>query len=81
MTMAQTLESPPTMGRKKGERKTVMIRVYEEFAETVKQASGERGLTAAEFSEVFLAPCVDKAHRDYINAESKKLARGPGGKP
>jgi hypothetical protein len=62
------------MGRKKGERKTVMVRIYERFAEQVKQAAGERGMTAADYCEVFLTPCVDKAHRDYIKAESKKLA-------
>jgi len=64
------------MGRKKLERRTVMVRVYEEFAERVKQASGERGLTAAEFCEGFLSTCLDKAHRDYIRAESKKLGGG-----
>ena len=69
-------EKPRTMGRKKGERKSVMIRAYEDFAERVKQASGERGLTAADFCEQFLTPCVDKAHRDYIKAESKKLGGG-----
>lgn len=69
-------ERARTMGRKKGERKTVMVRAYEEFAEKVRQASAERGLTAAEFCERFLTPCVDKAHRDYIRAESKKLAGG-----
>lgn len=68
------LGSPRTMGRKKGERKTVMVRAYEEFADRVKQASGERGLTAAEFCDEFLTPCVDKAHRDYIKAEAKRLA-------
>jgi hypothetical protein len=64
------------MGRKKGERKTVMIRAYEDFAERLKQAAGERGLTSADFLDLFLAPCVEKAHRDYIKAESKKLAGG-----
>lgn len=73
-----TLEAPRAMGRKKGERKTVMIRAYEDFAEQVKRAAGERGLTAADFCERFLTPCVDKAHREYITAEAKKLA---GGKP
>jgi len=73
MTTDTLLESPRTMGRKKGERRSVMIRAYEEFAEKVKQASGERGLTAADFCERFLTPCVEKAHRDYIKAESKKL--------
>jgi hypothetical protein len=68
------LENSLTMGRKKGERRTVMVRTYEEFAEKVKQAAGERGMTAAEFCEVFLTPCADKAHRDYIRAESKKLS-------
>ena len=64
------------MGRKKGERKTVMVRAYDKFAEKVKQASGERGLTAADFCDQFLTPCVEKAHRDYISREAKKLAGG-----
>lgn len=62
------------MGRKKGERRTVMVRTYEDFAEKVKQASGERALTAAEFCDRFLLPCVEKAHREYIKNESRKLA-------
>jgi hypothetical protein len=52
------------------------IAVYEDFAEKVKQASGERGITAAEFGERFLTPCAERAHRDYINAESKRLEGG-----
>jgi hypothetical protein len=76
-TTSDTLtEGRPAMGRKKGERKTVMIRVYEDLAEKVKQASGERGITAAEFGERFLTPCAERAHRDYINAESKRLEGG-----
>jgi hypothetical protein len=76
MATNNQLELPRTMGRKKGERKTVMVRTYEDFAEKVKQAAGERGMTAAEFCGIFLAPCVERAHRDYINAESKKLSGG-----
>ncbi len=68
------LENPRKMGRKKGTRKTVMVRAYEEFADLVNQAAGERRMTAADFCEKFLAPCAEKAHRDYIKAESKKLA-------
>jgi len=68
------MEAPRTMGRKKGERKTVMVRTYEGFAEKVKQAAGERGMTAAEFCDAHLSPCVERAHRDYIRAESKKLS-------
>ena len=70
LTMAEPNES---MGRKKRESKTVLMRASERFAEQVKQAAGERGLTAAEFCEQFLQPCVEKAHRDYIKAESKRL--------
>ncbi len=69
-------ESPPAMGRKKNDRKTVMIRAYEEFTKKVSQASGERGLSAADFCEQFLTPCVEKIHRDYIEEESRKLASG-----
>jgi hypothetical protein len=64
------------MGRKKGERRTVMIRTYKDFAELVLQAAGERRLTAAEFCDRFLTPCVEKAHRDYIKAESRKPSEG-----
>lgn len=72
---ADTLpESAQTMGRKKAEKKTTMLRVYEDFAEKVRQASGERGLTAADFCERFQTPCVEKAHREYIRNEAKKLA-------
>jgi hypothetical protein len=53
-----------------------MVRTYEDFAEKVKQAAGERGLTAAEFCDRFLTPCAERAHRDYIRAESKKLEGG-----
>lgn len=69
-------EVPRTMGRKKIERRTVMIRVYEEFAEKVKRASGERGMSAADLCEQLLTPCVERAHREYIKTESKKLSGG-----
>jgi hypothetical protein len=73
--MATTvLEVPRKMGRKKGERQSTMVRVYKEFADKVKRASGERGMTAAEFCEQFLTPCAEKAHRDYIKAETKRIA-------
>jgi hypothetical protein len=42
----------------------------------VLQAAGEWRLTAAEFCDRFLIPCVEKAHREYIKAESKKLSEG-----
>jgi hypothetical protein len=70
------LESPRTMGRKKSEQRTVMIRTTEGFAEMVKKAAGERGLTIAEFCDKFLTPCADRAHRDYIKAEAKRLSGG-----
>jgi hypothetical protein len=66
-------EARPKMGRKKGSRKTVMLRVYEENAELILQFAGERRMTAADFLEKFLLPCGEKAHRDYIVSESKKL--------
>jgi hypothetical protein len=70
----QTLvEAPGKMGRKKGERKTVMIRIYDADAQTVNQAASERRMTVADFFGKHLVPCADKAHRDYIKAESKKL--------
>ena len=69
-------EKSAAMGRKKGERKTVMVRAYDTFVEKVKQAAGERGLTAAEFCEQLLMPCVEKAHRDYIKAEARRLGGG-----
>lgn len=72
-----TVVEPRRMGRKKGERRTVMVRTYEEFAERVKQASGERGMTAADFCDRFLMPCVEKAHRAYIQEEVRKLSGGP----
>jgi len=74
-TQAMTGREQP-MASKKADRKTVMVRAYEAFAEKVKQASSERGMTAAEFCESYLTPCVDKAHRDYIQAEVKRLAGG-----
>lgn len=58
----------------------VAFSVSLDFAEKLKQAAGERGMTAADFCDRFLSPCVEKAHRDYIKAESKKLAgddKGP----
>jgi hypothetical protein len=64
------------MSRKKRERKTGMIRVYEDFVEMVLQAAGERRLTVADFCDQFLTPCLERAHRDYIKSESKKLAGG-----
>lgn len=55
-------------------RKTVMVRVYEDTANAITQAAGERRMTAADFCETFLSPCVEKAHREYIRAESEKLS-------
>lgn len=75
MNTAPILEAP-RMGRKRGERRTVLARVYDDFLETVKQAAGERRLTVAEFLDLHALPCVRKAHADYIKAESKKLGGG-----
>lgn len=77
MNATAPTEATRAMGRKKAsDKKTVMIRVYEDFAETLTQAAGERRLTVAEFTAKFTSPCVEKAHRDYIAAESKRLAGG-----
>lgn len=73
MAETSTAERPETMGRKKGEQQTVMVRAYKAFAEKVRQAAGERGMTSADFLDRFASACVEKAHRDYIKAESKKL--------
>lgn len=76
----ETIRRTDTMGRKKSEGdlapKGTMMRVSEAFAEKIKRASGERGLTATEFCDQFLTPCTDKAHREYIQAEAKRLAGG-----
>ncbi len=76
MAAVTVLENPPKMGRKKGERKTVLIRVYEDSAETINQAASERRLTVADFLESHAMSCIEKAHRDYIRAEAKKLDGG-----
>ena len=73
MSLLATPKRSSQMGRKKGTRKTVMVRVYEETANLITQAAGERRLTAAEFCESFLTPCADKAHREYIKAEVERL--------
>lgn len=69
-----------TMGRKKSEGdpapKGTMMRVSESFAEKIKRASGERGLSATEFCDEFLTSCIDKAHKEYIQQEAKRLAGG-----
>jgi hypothetical protein len=62
------------VGRKKSERKTTLTRLYETSAQKMKHAASERQLTVAEFFERLVEPCVEKAHRDYIKAESKKIA-------
>jgi hypothetical protein len=64
------------MGRKKGERSTVLIRIYEDNLEAIRQAAGERNLTIAELIDQHAMPCIAKAHRDYIKAEAKKLGDG-----
>jgi hypothetical protein len=75
MTMAtKTIAGIPNkMGRKKGERKTILIRVYMEDGERINQAASERRMTVADFFERFLIPCTDKAHREYIRDEAKRL--------
>jgi hypothetical protein len=73
MLLKDRPETIPGMARKKPEKKTVMVRLFQDFAEKVRQASGERGMSAAEFCEKFLSPCLEKAHRDYIKAEARRL--------
>jgi hypothetical protein len=63
------------MGRKKADRKTVMIRAYDDFAKKLKQVSAELGLTAAEFLDQEVIVVLDETHRRYIHEESEKLAR------
>jgi hypothetical protein len=73
MAVSTLTKEPRGMGRKKRERKTGMIRVYDDFVAMVLQAAGERRLTAADFADQFLKPCLEKAHRDYIRVEAKRL--------
>jgi hypothetical protein len=72
-------ELPETMGRKTVERTTVTIRTYADFSEIVQRTAGERRMTAASFGERFLTSCVERAHRDYIKSESKRLSEGERG--
>jgi hypothetical protein len=67
------------MGRKRSERKTVMVRVYDDFAEKVRRAAGVHGLPIAKFCDRVLMPCIDAAHRNYIEAESRRLKIAAGG--
>jgi hypothetical protein len=71
---AMNVKDSRPMGRKRGEKTSTMIRVYTDFADQVRQAAGERGMTVGEFLERFAGPSVAKAHKDYIRAEAKKLA-------
>jgi hypothetical protein len=76
----RTLPEPSeTMGRKKGERKSAMVRVYVEFHAALQQAAAERQITVAEFAEQFLTPCLERAHRDHIKSEYKRLSGGSHG--
>ena len=73
MSSDLALESSRKMGRKKGEKETVLMRVYKNEADEINQAASERRLTVADFVAGHLKSCVEKAHRDYIKAESKRL--------
>lgn len=64
------------MGRKKGEQETTLMRANRDFVELVKRASGERNMTVAEFCHRFLLPCAEKAHRDWLHAELKRMEDG-----
>lgn len=64
------------MGRKKADRETKLIRVYGEFAQRVNLAATVRGMTVADFCETFLGPSLERAHREFIEAEAKKLDKG-----
>jgi uncharacterized protein (DUF1778 family) len=68
-------ETSQKMGRKKGERKSVLIRVYEESAEAINQAASERRMTVADFVESKMLPCAEKAHREHIEEEYRKLGK------
>lgn len=78
MSTATLPDQVDPMARKKDERKTVMVRTYDDFAEKVKRGAGERGISAAEFCDRFLVPCVDRAHKEYITREAKKIAGEEG---
>lgn len=50
-----------------------LLPVYEGTARFLKQVAGEYGLSVPEFCDRFLLPCVERAHKEYIRAESKKI--------
>ena len=50
-----------------------LIRVSEEFAEAIRQASSFEGISQREFADHHLLPVVQKRYRDAVLKEAKRI--------
>jgi hypothetical protein len=53
-----------------------MIRVSEEFAAALSNATSIEKMSAAEFSDAYLLPVVRKRYKDAVLKEAKRLEGG-----
>jgi hypothetical protein len=56
----------------KPKRYGTLIRVTDEFAEAIKEASSLEKLSVADFASVYLLPVVTKRYRDTLVSKAKK---------
>jgi hypothetical protein len=53
-----------------------LIRVSDEFAEALREATGIEKTTAAEFADTHLLPIVRQRYRDAVLREARRLEGG-----
>jgi hypothetical protein len=68
------------VGRKKTEespkRYGTLIRVSDELAEALRQASGFEKMSVSEFGDTHVLPVVRKRYRDAVLREAKRMEGG-----
>ena len=76
--MSATLSGEPVAKKKASSKDDMkkggtMIRVTDDVAEALRKVCALENMTAAEFSETYYLPVIQKRYRELIAAESKRI--------
>jgi hypothetical protein len=66
-------EKKPTPSKGVAKRYGTLIRVTDDFAELMREASSFEKMSVAEYANTYLMPVVQKRHKEAVVSKAKKM--------
>jgi hypothetical protein len=72
---ATAIREAPVSKKKQGDPKRygTLIRVSDEFAESIRRASSFEGVSVAEFAALHLLPIVERRYKEAVLKEARRV--------